>query len=75
MVRDAPGVRLAAVADPEPESRRSASRVPGYDTLEQALAVVECDVVLVAVLGCARSIERGATVDVAKLLVARGAEK
>jgi predicted dehydrogenase len=36
------------VVDPDAEARRSADAVPGYGILEEALASVECDAVLVA---------------------------
>ena len=48
VVREAPGVELVAVADPDPEARLAAKEVPGFGTVEEALAVVECDAVLVA---------------------------
>ena len=44
----APGVGLAAVVDPDPEARRYVEATPGYGVLEEALAAVECDAVLVA---------------------------
>ena len=46
----APGVGLAAVVDPDPEARRyvEVEAPPGYGVLEEALAAVECDAVLVA---------------------------
>ena len=42
----APGVELAAVVDPE--ARRYVEITPGYRVLEEALARVDCDAVLVA---------------------------
>ena len=42
----APGVELAAVVDPE--ARRYVETTPGYRVLEEALARVDCDAVLVA---------------------------
>src|SRR5215207_3286995 len=48
VVREAPGVELVAVADPDPEARRQlADGTPGYEALEAALAGVECEAVLV----------------------------
>jgi predicted dehydrogenase len=48
VVREAPGVELVAVADPDPEARRQlADGTPGYEALEGALAGVECEAVLV----------------------------
>ena len=48
MIAEAPGVELTAVVDPDPEARRSADAAPGYGVLEEALAGVGCDAVLVA---------------------------
>jgi len=48
VVAAAPGVGLAAVVDPDPEARRYVEATPGYGVLEEALAAVECDAVLVA---------------------------
>ena len=48
MVTEASGVELAAVVDPDPEARQIAVGVPGYAVLEEALAAVGCDAVLVA---------------------------
>lgn len=48
LVAEAPGVELAAVVDPAPEARRSTDVAPAYEVLEEALAGVECDAVLVA---------------------------
>jgi predicted dehydrogenase len=45
-VAGAPGVELAAVVDPE--ARRYVETTPGYRVLEEALARVDCDAVLVA---------------------------
>jgi predicted dehydrogenase len=47
-VAGAPGVELAAVVDPDPEARRYLETTPGYGVLEEALASVDCDAVLVA---------------------------
>ncbi len=44
----APGVELAAAVDPEPEARRYVETTPGHRVLEEALASVDCDAVLVA---------------------------
>ena len=44
----APGVELAATVDPDPEARRYVETTPGYGVLEEALASVDCDAVLVA---------------------------
>ena len=44
----APGVELAAIVDPDRAVLRSADASPGYAVLEEALASVECDAVLVA---------------------------
>ena len=44
----APGVELAAGVDPDPEARRYVEATPGYGVLEDALASVDCDAVLVA---------------------------
>jgi predicted dehydrogenase len=48
VVREAPGVELAAVVDPDQSALGHAEPTPGYETLEEALALVECDAVLVA---------------------------
>jgi predicted dehydrogenase len=48
VVAGAPGVDLAAVVDPDPEARGHAEDVPGFGALEEALAAVDCDAVLVA---------------------------
>jgi predicted dehydrogenase len=45
-VARAPGVELAAAVDPDP--RRYVEATPGYGVLEEALASVDCDAVLVA---------------------------
>jgi predicted dehydrogenase len=42
------GVELTAVVDPDPEARVAAGGVPGFTVLEEALAEVACDAVLVA---------------------------
>jgi len=47
-VAGAPGVELAAIVDPDRAVLRSADASPGYAVLEEALASVECDAVLVA---------------------------
>jgi predicted dehydrogenase len=46
-VAETPGVELAAV-DPDPEARRYVETTPGYGVLEEALASVGCEAVLVA---------------------------
>ncbi|MGH3148538.1 MAG: Gfo/Idh/MocA family protein, partial [Rubrobacter sp.] len=49
VVRDAPGVELVAVADPDPEALTNhSSGVPGFGSVEEAVAEVGCDAVLVA---------------------------
>jgi predicted dehydrogenase len=48
VVAAAPGVDLAAVVDPDPEARGHVGATPGYGRLEEALAAVDCDAVLVA---------------------------
>ncbi|HET7273308.1 MAG TPA: Gfo/Idh/MocA family oxidoreductase [Rubrobacter sp.] len=48
LVADAPGVELAAVVDPDPGARQAAKGAPSYGVLDEALAHVECDAVLVA---------------------------
>jgi predicted dehydrogenase len=48
VVAGAPGVDLAAVVDPDPEARGHVDATPGYGVLEEALAAVGCDAVLVA---------------------------
>jgi predicted dehydrogenase len=48
VVAAAPGVVLAAVVDPDPEARGHAGASPGFGHLEEALAAVDCDAVLVA---------------------------
>jgi predicted dehydrogenase len=48
LVAEAPGVELAAVVDPDPDARQVAEGTPGYEVLDEALASVECDAVLVA---------------------------
>ena len=47
-MRDAPSVELVAVADPDPRARGAAEGVPGYGSVEEAIAGVGCDAVLVA---------------------------
>jgi predicted dehydrogenase len=47
-VREAPGVELVAVADSDSEARRAADSVLGYGSVEEALAGVGCDALLVA---------------------------
>ena len=49
-MRDAPGFELVAVADPDPEARQTVDWVPAYGTVEEAVAAIGCDVVLVASL-------------------------
>jgi predicted dehydrogenase len=48
VVAAAPGVDLAALVDPDPEARGHVGATPGYGRLEEALAAVDCDAVLVA---------------------------
>ena len=48
MVAGAPGVDLAAAVDPDPEARGRVEATPGFGVLEEALAAVDCDAVLVA---------------------------
>ena len=48
MVAGARGVELAALVDPDRAVLRSADATPAYSVLEEALASVECDAVLVA---------------------------
>ena len=45
---EAPDVELTAVVDPDSRARRHADAAPGYAILEDALAAVRCDAVLVA---------------------------
>ncbi|WP_166176865.1 Gfo/Idh/MocA family protein [Rubrobacter tropicus] len=47
VVREAPNVELAALADPAPKTREVAG-TPVYESVEAALAEVACDAVLVA---------------------------
>ncbi|MDQ4127579.1 MAG: Gfo/Idh/MocA family oxidoreductase [Actinomycetota bacterium] len=47
-MRDAPGVDLVAVVDPDPVARRIVDGIPGYESVEEAIAAVGCDAVLVA---------------------------
>ena len=48
VVGEAPGVELVAVVDPDPEALERAKALPGYAGLDDALAAVSCDAVLVA---------------------------
>ena len=48
MVAGAPGVELAAIVDPDRAVLRSADATPAFAVLEEALASVECDAVLIA---------------------------
>ncbi len=48
VVRDAPGVELVAVADPDPDARGAAYGVRCYGSLEEAITEIGCDAVLVA---------------------------
>jgi predicted dehydrogenase len=48
LVAEAPGVELVAVMDPDPDARQTSKDAPGYGVLDEALASVECDAVLVA---------------------------
>jgi predicted dehydrogenase len=48
LVAGAPGVDLAAVVDPDPQARGHVKDAPGFGALEEALAAVDCDAVLVA---------------------------
>jgi predicted dehydrogenase len=48
VVREAPGVELAAVVDPDRSALGQVDAVPGYASLQEALAEVECEAVLVA---------------------------
>jgi len=48
VVGEAPGVELAAVVDPDRSALGQADAIPGYISLEEAFAAVECDAVLVA---------------------------
>jgi predicted dehydrogenase len=48
VVAGAPGIDLVAVVDPDPEARGQVGATPGYGDLEEALAAVDCDAVLVA---------------------------
>jgi predicted dehydrogenase len=48
VVREAPGVELAAIVDPDQSALGQADAIPGYASLDVALAAVECDAVLVA---------------------------
>jgi predicted dehydrogenase len=46
-VGEAPGVELAAVVDPDHRALGQADTIPGCTTLDEALAAIECDAVLV----------------------------
>jgi predicted dehydrogenase len=48
VVREAPGVELVAVVDPDRRALEQADHVPGCASLDEALAAVDCDAVLVA---------------------------
>jgi predicted dehydrogenase len=48
VVAEAPGIELAAVVDPDAGARRAAAGIPGFAVLEEALAAVGCDAVVVA---------------------------
>ncbi|HEX5847844.1 MAG TPA: Gfo/Idh/MocA family oxidoreductase [Rubrobacter sp.] len=48
VVRQAPGVELTAVVDPDRSALGHVDAIPGYASLEDALAEVGCDAVLVA---------------------------
>ncbi len=48
VVREAPGVELAAVVDPDPDALGHVDAAPGFTALEEAFATVACDAVLVA---------------------------
>jgi predicted dehydrogenase len=48
VVGEAPGVELAAVVDPDGSALGQADAIPGYASLEEAFAAVECEAVLVA---------------------------
>ena len=47
MVREAPGVKLAAVVDPDQGALGQTDATPGFASLDDALAAVQCDAVLV----------------------------
>jgi predicted dehydrogenase len=47
VVREAPGVELAAVVDPDQDALGRADATPGFASLEDALAAIPCDAVLV----------------------------
>jgi len=48
VVREAPGVELVAVVDPDRSALGHVDDIPGYGSLEEAFAEAECDAVLVA---------------------------
>jgi predicted dehydrogenase len=48
VVREAPGVELAALVDPDHSALGRADVIPGYASLDEAFAAVDCDAVLVA---------------------------
>lgn len=48
VLADDPAVELAAVADPDPTTHETARATPAYATVEEAMARVACDAVLVA---------------------------
>ena len=48
LLSEGSGIGLAAAVDPDPGARQAAEGFPGYAVLEEALAEVECDAVLVA---------------------------
>lgn len=48
LLSEGSGIGMAAVVDPDPGARQAAEGVPGYAVLEEALAEIECDAVLVA---------------------------
>ena len=45
---EAPGVELAALVDPDGSALGQADAIPGYASLDEAFAAVECEAVLVA---------------------------
>lgn len=48
VLADDPSVELAAVADPDPTARTATEGTPAFATVEEAMAEVACDAVLVA---------------------------
>ena len=48
MIQAAPNVSLTAVVDPDPDALQAAGVTPGYASLDEALASVECEAVLVS---------------------------